>query len=188
MKTRTPLLILAVLLVLQHAQGQQPSPQPAQAQLQPCATTPTPSLSGNSPAIKVPNKWRQMLDRQRQQIEAKTGIPMPDVATGIEQAANAKPTPCPPQAVLPKTSQPAQAPVLKLPPDTTITLHCNPMTPSAKEANGRPTTLTLPDPHDFAVPKPTDFLVDSVVPDLAAKTPCYLVRVDPKTNKSFIAQ
>ena len=77
---------------------------------------------------------------------------------------------------------------MKLPPDFTATLHCNPMTPSPKDSAGHPTTLTLPDPHDYAVPKSNDFEADSVVPDLAAKTACYLVKVDPKTNKVFVAQ
>jgi hypothetical protein len=169
---------------------QSPNPQPPQAQVQsaPCVTTPTPNPSGNNATVKVPSKWKQYLDRQRQQIEAKTGIPVPDVATGIEQVANSKPAPCPPQASPPKIPQAAPAPALKLPPDTTVTLHCSPLTPSSKDANGHPTTLTLPDPHDFAVPKANEFEFDSVVPDLAAKTPCYLVKVDPKSNRSFVSQ
>jgi hypothetical protein len=191
MKTKVGFLIFAVSFA-SMAIGQQASisqPSPAQAQPAPCVTTPTaPNPSGSNAGFKVPGKWRQALDKQRQQIEKTTGISVPDVATDTQQAANAKPVPCPPPANSPKAPPSIQAPVLKLPPDTTVTLHCNPMTPSPKDANGRPTTLTLPDPHDYALPKANDFEVDSVVPDLAAKTPCYLVKVDPKTNKSFVAQ
>jgi hypothetical protein len=136
----------------------------------------------------VPDKWKQYLNKQRQQIQNTTGVPMPDVAADIEQAANSKPAPCAPKAASPKTPPPLQAPTLKLPPDMTVTLHCNPMTPSPKDASGHPTTLTLPDPHDFAVARTNEFEVESVVPDLAAKTPCYAVKVDPKTSKSFVAQ
>jgi hypothetical protein len=185
MKTTSPVLLFAALLVLQHAQAQQPSPQPAQPQ--PCATTST-TPSGNNPAIKVPNKWQQMINKKLQKIENQTGIPVSDVATDVAQAGNSKqPAPCPTQAVPPKNPPPTPAPALKPPPDvtTTTTLHCNPMTPST---SGHPTTLTLPDPHEFAVPKPTDWLVDAVVPDLAAHAPCFQVKVDPKSGKSFLSQ
>jgi hypothetical protein len=76
---------------------------------------------------------------------------------------------------------------VKLPPDAMVTLRCNPLTPSP-QGTTRQTTLTLPDPKDFAVPKADAFLADNVVPDTAAKTPCYLIKVDPKTGKSFIQQ
>jgi len=189
MKTTASLLTFAALLtVTGHAQ-QPPQPQTPQGQVQsePCVTTSgTPNPSGKTATIKVPGgKWREILDRKLHKIEDQTGVSMSDVATDIAQAATAKPAPCPPQAAAQKVAQAIVAPVLKLPVDVTAVLHCNPMSPSA---SGRPTTLTLPDPHEFAPPKPTDFLVDSVIPDLAAKTPCYLVKVDPKTNKSFLAQ
>jgi hypothetical protein len=195
MKTARALLILAASLAVPASQAQQspnpPPPQPPQAQAQPapCVNTPSnPNPSGNNPAIKVPGKWQQIINKQRQKLEATTGIAVPDPSTSIDQAANSKPAPCPSQAGSSKTALPTPAPALKLPPDITATLHCNPMTPSSKDASGRPTTLTLPDPHDFALPKATDFEVDNVVPDLAAKTPCYLVKVDPRTSKSFVAQ
>jgi len=137
---------------------------------------------------------QQLLDKQRQRIQQQTGIAIPsvdDLKKDMQQ-----PCPAPAANAATKTGNTAggnsaatQQPVpLKLPPDTTVTLHCNPMTPSPKDGSGRQTTLTLPDPHDFAVPKANEFEADSVVPDLAAKTPCYLVKVDPKTNKSFVAQ
>jgi hypothetical protein len=61
------------------------------------------------------------------------------------------------------------------------------MTPSP-QGGSHQTTLTLPDPKDFALPKANDFLVDSVVPGTAARTACYLIKVDPKTGKSFVQQ
>ena len=170
---------------------QQPSPQPMQTQEQavPCVITPTsPNPSGPNTAVKVPNKLQQILNKQRQAIAAKTGITLPDVPNNIALPANSKPIPCPPQAGSPKNSQPTPSPMLKLPADTTVTLHCNPMSPSPKDSAGHQATLILPNPADFATPKPGDFLVDSVVPDLAAKTGCWQVKVDPLTKKSFIAQ
>jgi hypothetical protein len=185
MKTHTSLLILAALMAsisLDAQQSPNPQPPPAQVQPAPCVTTSTtPAPSGNHATFKVPSKWRQ-------QIQKTTGITVPDGSTDTPQTATAKPAPCVPQTASPKTPAPFQQQALKLPPDFTATLHCNPMTPSPKDSAGHPTTLTLPDPHDYAVPKPSDFEADSVVPDLAAKTACYLVKVDPKTNKVFIAQ
>ena len=92
-------VIATVLLAAITTNAQQsPNPQPALMHVQsaPCVTMAVaPNPSGNNTAIKVPGKWRQLLDKQRQQIEARTGIPMPDVATGTAQPANAQPTPLP---------------------------------------------------------------------------------------------
>jgi hypothetical protein len=184
--------VVAVSLLTTTALTQQnANPQPsAQAQSVPCSTTSTaPSPSGNNAAYKIPGKWKQLLDKQRQKVETATGISVPDPSTDIEQALNSKPaTPCPAQATPPKNLPTALLTVAKLPPDVSTTLHCSPITPSTSGATGHPTTLTLPDPHDFATPKPTDFEVDTVVPDLAAKTGCWSVKIDPKTGKSFVAQ
>jgi hypothetical protein len=188
METRRTLILLAAVVFPFTAHPQSPSPQPTQAQPIPCVTTSTPNPSGNNIHVKVPNKWQQALSKRLGKIEEQTGIDVAGVATDMQQVAKAKPAPCLPQGAPSKNPPPALPPALKLPPDTTVTLHCNPMTPSAKDVNGHPTTLTLPDPHDYAPPKPTDFEFDSVVPDLAAKTPCYLVKVDPKSNKSFVTQ
>lgn len=184
-------LMIIVLLIPFSASAQQgPNPQPSvQAQPGPCPSTSTPNPQDNNAGVKVPGKWRQLLNKQIQKTEAKTGISLPDPSAEVEQAVNSKPVaPCPPPAASPKNPPPPQAPVLKLPPDTTITLHCNPMAPSTSGASGHPSTLVLPDPHDFAIPKANEFEVDNVVPDLAAKTPCYLVKVDPKSSKSFVSQ
>jgi hypothetical protein len=180
MKTSVLLLIFVALGVAEALEGQQAAtPQPTQAQEQPapCVTTPTnPKSSGNNPTFKIPSGWRQ-------KIAAKTGITLPDVPTGAAQSANPKPVPCPPPVTAPKTPQPFPA---KLPPDMTLTLHCTPLPP--KDANGHQSTLILPNPNDFASPKPSDILADSVQPDLSAKTGCWQVKVDPVTKKSFIAQ
>jgi hypothetical protein len=185
MKTKTIALFFAALVAVTSAAAQQNvNPQPTQvlAQPAPCVTTSTTTNNlGNKTTFRVPSKWRQ-------QIQKTTGITVPDGSTDAQQNATPKPAPCVPQAGSPKTLAPVPQAALKLPPDFTATLHCNPMTPSPRDSAGHPTTLTLPDPHDYAVPKPSDFEADSVVPDLAAKTACYLVKVDPKTNKVFIAQ
>jgi hypothetical protein len=180
-------LTFASLLIAYAASAQQsPNPQPqTQAQPTPCAPTTNPNPSGNNPHIKPPNAIQRALNKELGRIQDKTGVDVGGVAVEVAQDAKSRPAPCPTQANVVKNPQPAQLAVPKLPPDITTQLHCSPLTPSA---NGHPTTLTLPDAHDFGAPKPTDFLVDSVVPDLAAKTPCYLVKVDPKTNKSFVAQ
>ena len=175
----------ALVIFTLRSLGQQastPLPTQAQAQPAPCVTTSVnPSPSGSHASFKMPNKWKQ-------QIQTTTGITVPDSSTDTQQTATPKPAPCAPQTGATKPPAALQQAALKLPPDFTATLHCNPMTPSPKDSAGHATTLTLPDPHDYAVPKPSDFEADSVVPDLAAKTACYLVKVDPKTSKVFVAQ
>ena len=185
---RLYLLVATVLSSLTGYSQQQPSPQPTQAQAQtaPCVTTPTsPNPSGSNTHVKIPNALQRALNKQLGKIQESTGVDVGGIAVEVTQDAKPRSIPCPTKTGVVNNPQPVLPAVLKLPPDITTQLHCSPLTPSA---NGHPTTLTLPDPHDFGAPKPTDFLVDSVVPDLAAKTPCYLVKVDPKTNKSFVAQ
>lgn len=189
MKREALLLAVTTLLAAQGIGQQSPNPQPSvQAQSAPCTATSTPNPSGNSGTFKVPGKVHQILNKQLQKVQASTGISLADPSSDVEQTVNSKPTPCPPQAASPKNPPPTPAPTPRLPPDTTVTLHCNPMPPSTSGASGRPTTLVLPDSHDFAIPKANEFEVDNVVPDLAAKTPCYLVKVDPKSSKSFVSQ
>jgi hypothetical protein len=186
MKTPTVIITVAALLTFTMSQAQQsPSPQPVQSQAQtaPCvATASSPKAAQNS---NSGSGYLAKVQKKYDDNAKKLGIP-----TAKELAAYMKATepPCPPKPAstpAPATA-PQQAPV-KLPPDTSVTLHCNPLTPPA-QGGGRQTTLTLPDPKDFAVPKANDFLMDSVVPDTAAKTPCYLIKVDPKTGKSFVQQ
>lgn len=191
MKTKAAILqIIIATAAIPAVYSQSPNPQPsAQAQSAPCTNSSTnPNPQDNNVAVKVPGKWRQLLNKQLQKTEAKTGISLPDPSADVQQAVNSKPAPCPPQTASPKSPPPTPAPIMKLPPDTTVTLHCNPMPPSANGASNRPTTLVLPDPHDFATPKANEFEVDNVVPDLSAKTGCWSVKVDPKTGKSFVAQ
>ncbi len=164
-----------------------PSPQ-AQAQTTPCTTTnpATGNAQNNKSHSTFADKWKKKIDDESAKLGAKAGVPMP-TTDDLAKLGSAKPAPCLPKAANPSPATPPQPATLKLPPDTTVTLHCNPLTPSPQGA-GRQTTLTLPDPKDFALPKATDFLADSVVPDTAAKTPCYLIKVDPKTGKSFVQQ
>jgi hypothetical protein len=176
-------------------QAQQPStPEPsAQTQIQPVPCTPQ-ALPKPLKDVHPSSRIQQLIDKERQRIQQQTGITPPSIDDLKKDMQN--PCPAPATNAATKTGGTAgassavtpQPATLKLPPDTTVTLHCNPMTPSPKDGGARQTTLTLPDPHDFAVPRPNEFEADSVVPDLSAKTPCYLVKVDPKTNKTFVAQ
>jgi len=180
--------LLSVVLLLTPFAGAQQSPNPQPQTLDqaiPCVPSTTPNPSASNSHIKAPNALQRALNKQLGKIQDTTGIDVGGIAVEVAQDAKSRAVPCPTKTSVVRNPQPIAPTVLKLPPDITTVLHCSPLTPSA---NGHPTTLTLPDPHDFGPPKPTDFLVDSVVPDLAAKTPCYLVKVDPKTGKSFIAQ
>jgi hypothetical protein len=190
MKAKTlPLILAAVLAPLAIKAQQPPSPQPTQAQAQPvpCVTTPTtPNPSGNQPAVKVPNKWRQMLDKQRQQLENKIGVPIPDVATSIEQAANSKPAPCPAQAAAPKAPQPVAIP--HLPSGVITTWLCNPIVTSTDPSHT--VTFITPDALTVAEPaQPGVFEADGAKADPRATTvSCANLRRDPKNNKVFLAQ
>ena len=191
MKNSLVLYIIAAALASQQIVAQQsPSPltQAGTPQTAPCtaAPSPAPATRPNNSRPSIIDKWKKKINDEGVKLGQQTGVPMP--TTDDIPLPTAKPTPCPPKAVVPAAppASPQPAPV-KLGSDMTVTLHCNPLTPSP-QGGARQTTLTLPDPKDFAVPKATDFLADSVVPDTAAKTPCYLIKVDPKTGKSFVQQ
>jgi hypothetical protein len=184
--SRITLTFASVMFAYAASAQQSPNPQPqTQDQAIPCVPSTTPNPQGTNSHIKVPNALQRAINKQLGKIQDSTGVDVGGIAVDVAQNAKSRAVPCPSQSVAIKNSQPVLPAVLKLPPDITTQLHCSPLTPSA---NGHSTTLTLPDPHDFGAPKPTDFLVDSVVPDLAAKTPCYLVKVDPKSGKSFLSQ
>ncbi len=176
----------AVIFAFQAQAQQSPSPSTPQTQTAPCTTgapaaTPTQNSKSNPTFI---NRLKKKLDDESAKLTIQSGIPVPN-SSDLDSVLSTKPAPCPPKAAVPAQPTAAAQPApVKLPPDMTVTLHCNPMTPSP-HGGVRQTTLTLPDPKDFAVPKATDFLVDSVVPDIAAKTPCYQIKVDPKTGRSF---
>ena len=189
MKTKSPVLILAALLApLAGIAQQQPSPQPAQAEAQPvpCVTAATsPNPSGNSPAIKVPNKWQVMISKKLQKIEGQTGIPISDIGTDITQAANAKPAPCPPQAVLPKAAQPV--PIAHLPSGVVTTWLCNPIVTSTDPSH----TVTFITPDALTIAEPAQlgaFETDGAKADPKATVSCATLRRDPKNNKVFLAQ
>lgn len=175
--------LLAALNLIPQASAQQ-SPQPGalvQAQAEPCVTL-TPQNPSKGPA-KSPSRLQALINKK---LQAATGISVNDLTDGT-RTANPKPVPCPTQAASAKTPLPTQPQTQKLFPDITLTLHCNAATPSPKDGGTHSTGLTLPDPHAFAVPKTGDVLVDAVVPELNpnVKTPCYAIRVDPQTGKSF---
>jgi hypothetical protein len=187
-------LIAATLFAAPALQAQlAATPQPSQAQSPPCIADnkTNPSTQDKKLGSTIVDKWKKKLNDEAAKLGKQTGVPMP-TTDDLGQLGSAKPIPCPPKVAAPAPATAPQAAAaqpatVKLPPDTFVTLRCNPMTPSP-QGGGRQTTLTLPDPKDFAVPKPNDFLADSVVPDTAAKTPCYLIKVDPKTGKSFVQQ
>lgn len=192
MLLKTTYLIATLAFAVSSWAQQSPSPAtPAsqtQAQAAPCTTTnpTTGTAQNNKPRSTFADKWKKKIDDESAKLGAKAGVPMP-TTDDLGKLGSAKPAPCLPKAANPSPAAVPQPAMAKLPPDTTVTLHCNPLTPSPQSAS-RQTTLTLPDPKDFALPKATDFLSDSVVPDTAAKTPCYLIKVDPKTGKSFVQQ
>jgi len=163
------------------------TPQPTQTQQQPCGVTPgTVSTVPNLGAVVKPTaKTNQTIAAMRKKWSDKIGIEIPDFTSA---APKPKPpaSPCPPPTAVPNT---VIAPVLKLPADVTTTIRCNPLVAPPKGTTGGSTGFTLPDPHQYGVPEQANqFEADNAVPDLNAKTPCYVLKVDPKTNKYFIAQ
>jgi hypothetical protein len=181
-------LLNSVVLAAQDATPPQPSPQTTQTQAQPapCVTTPnTPNPSGNNPAIKVPNKWQQMISKKLQKIEGQTGIPVSDVATDLAEAAKAKPTPCPPQAGSPKTTQPVA--ISHLPAGVVTQWLCNPIVVSTDPSHT--VTFVTPDALTTAEPAQTGaFEADGAKADPRAAVSCASLRRDPKNNKVFLAQ
>ena len=193
MKTAILTVIAAIVLTSAIAEAQQ-SPSPAsptpQAQSAPCTTgqSQAATTQNNKPG-SFADRLKKRINDESAKFGTRTGVPMP-TTDDLGSAGSAKPAPCPPKAAASTTAAAAPQPApAKLPPDisTSVTLRCTPMTPSP-QGGAHQTTLTLPDPKDFALPKATDLLVDSVVLDTAAKTPCYAVKVDPKSGRSFVQQ
>jgi hypothetical protein len=189
---KTPIIAsivsLAILLAGYTQAQQSPSPQPVQPQTTPCTAAPSPAPSQKARTTpSIVDKWKKALDDKSAHLSIKTGIPLPN-SLDLSGLLSSNLAPCPPKTATVASATVAPQPAtIKLPPDTSVTLKCNPLTPSP-QGGSRPTTLTLPDPRDFAAPKASDFLADSVSPDIAAHTPCYLIKVDPKTGKSFVQQ
>jgi len=192
MLLKTTYLITTLAVAVSSWAQQSPSPTTpppqTQAQTTPCTTAnpTTGTAQNNKPRSAFADRWKKKINDESAKLGAKAGVPMP-TTDDLGKLESAKPAPCPSKAASPSLTAAPQPATLKLPPDTTVTLHCNPLTPSP-QGTSRQTTLTLPDPKDFALPQASDFLVDSVVPDTAARTPCYLIKVDPKTGKSFVQQ
>jgi hypothetical protein len=191
MLLKTTYLTLTFVLATSSWAQQSPSPAPStpqtQAQSAPCTTAQTSSPTAQKKSgTSFADRLKKKINDETAKLGTKAGVPLP-TTDDLTDAGSAKPAPCPPKAAASAPAALAQPATVKLPPDTLVTLRCNPMTPSP-QGGARQTTLTLPDPKDFALPKANDFLVDSVVPDTAAKTPCYLIKIDPKTGKSFVQQ
>ena len=157
--------------------------QQLQAQTAPCTPVATPINAANTGSlIKPTTQSQQAIAKWRKKLSDKVGIDLPD-PTQIAKAKKTLP-PCQPAQL---SSQPAA--VSKPPADASVTLRCNPMVTPPKGAAGATTGFTLPDPHQYGLPEQANqFEADNAVPDLNAKTPCYVLKVDPKTNKYFIAQ
>jgi hypothetical protein len=163
----------------------QPTPQstPAQQSTVPCTVTAAGKAPAVQPQVNLSDNTKKLLTQKRQWLQKYSPIVLPD-PTKIPAATKQVPAPCPPAQ---PTTQVAPAP--KLPPDVSTTIRCNPLVAPPKGTTGGSTGFTLPDPHQYGVPEqPGQFEADAATPDVAAKTPCYALKVDPKTNKYFIAQ
>lgn len=185
MKTTSPLLLFTALLVLQHAQGQQPSPQPTQGLDQPCVTTSTPNPSDKTSHFKLPNKLQQALNKQLGKIQAETGVDAGGTAADMQQAAKSKPAPCIPQAGSPKTTQPV--PTLHLPTGVVSIWLCNPIVTSTDPSHT--VSFVTPDALTNAEPAQAGaFEADGAKADPKATVSCASLRRDPKNNRVFLAQ
>lgn len=120
MKTPITLLALVALLAgLSQAQQPQPQPAPTQPQAAPCVTTPPPQPPKGW-HFNLPQGLQQAIDKQRQQIQNKTGLTIPstqDLANQAKQAASpcskaptpaTIPTPQPIPAAIPAPQTPAK--------------------------------------------------------------------------------
>ena len=183
MKTRIVPLILAVLLAPIVSQAQQsPSPQPTPAQVRPCTTTPTaaPAPANNTGYMA---KLRQKYNDKIKNLAANSPVPLPtsdDISHALK--ANSVPCPPPPTAPMTKPAVPTPATAPKALPETSA-LRCNPLV-VPPDAGGYP-LYVLPNPQNYAVPKPNTVLADSVVPDLTTTTSCQRVRFD-RNGKAFV--
>ena len=189
MKTSITYLGLAALLAIASQAQQSPSPQTAsvQAQVAPCAGPSSPSAQGNNPTFKTPNRWKQVLDKQRQQLQGLTGISVPDPTKPVEQTVNAKPAPCPAKSVTPGVPAAQSAPAPHLPAGVITTWLCNPIITSTDPSHT--TTFITPDALTNAEPaQPSVFEADGAKADPKATVSCASLRRDPKNNKVFLAQ
>jgi hypothetical protein len=169
--------------VLQAQQSQITQPPQTQAAPVPCTPVATPvNAADTGSLIKPTTQSQQAIAKWRKKLSEKVGIDLPD-PTQIAKAKKTLP-PCQPAQ---QSTQPAA--VSRPPADASITLRCNPLLTPAKGVPGATSGFILPDPHQYETPPQANiFEADSAAPDVNAKTPCYSLKVDPKTNKYFIAQ
>jgi hypothetical protein len=116
MKTPITLLALVALLAgLSQAQQPQPQPAPTQPQAAPCVTTPTPQPPKGW-HLNIPKGLQQAIDKQRQQIQNKTGLTIPSTQDLTNQAKQAvspcgkAPAPAPAALPIPATTPAPQIP------------------------------------------------------------------------------
>jgi hypothetical protein len=180
-------LLIAFVLQTAAATSDHDQPQAAQPQTKPvpCSTiSAAPNPSGNNPAIKVPNKWRNALNNKLHNLESQTGIPISDVTADIAQAANSKAAPCTPQGS-PKTAQ--ASPILHLPAGVVTTWLCNPIVTSTDPSH----TVTFVTPDELMTAEPAQagtFEADGAKANPKATVSCANLRRDPKNNRVFLAQ
>jgi hypothetical protein len=130
----TKLLFIAALSLptaVPAQQPQQPQPAPQQPQAAPCAPPQRPQLPKGT-KLDLPKGLKQMLEKQRQQIQNKTGLTIPspdDIKQQVQQAAASAPcsqpapqTPKPPVPPTPATPAPATPvkPTYVCPPKATL--------------------------------------------------------------------
>ena len=159
-----------------------PQSTPTQQSTVPCTVTAAGKAPAAQPQVKLSDNTKKFIAKKEAWLQKYSPIVLPD-PTKIPAPPKQVPAPCPP-------AQPTAqvAPAAKPPADVTVTIRCNPLVAPPKGATGS-TGFTLPDPHQYGVPEqPNQFEADAATPDVAAKTPCYALKVDPKTGKYFVAQ
>lgn len=172
MKTKYPLVILAALAVPFIASAQQPPPpQPAPV---PCAPSPQAQLPKGT-KFDLPKGLKQMLEKQRQQIQNTTGLTIPsadDIKQQVQQAGASAPCSQPPaqQQVKPPSPAPA-APT----PATPV-----PATP-VKPTYVCPPKSTLIANHPYCI-YPDNTVVDAIPLPASGAVPASPARIPAQTT------
>lgn len=99
-------LVASLAIASQAQQTPQPQPVPAQPQTAPCTTTTTPQPPKG---WHLPQGLQQAIDKQRQQIQNKTGLTIPSTQDLANQAKQAM-SPCGKAPAPPPAPQPIPAP------------------------------------------------------------------------------
>jgi hypothetical protein len=134
MKTLVSILLFAAVVFPVLGYGQQtPPPQPLQTQgnLSPCNGTTNPATLPNRFHFKIPPALQRQIDKQRQQIENKTGITLPTTDEVIQDIR--QPKPCVPTPVAPALPPSAVAPVVQAAPAPAPTVPAPSLTPQPQQ-------------------------------------------------------